>query len=77
MIALTAREAELSRQLHEALDALARIVSVANLVAHEGPDGFVAGYDMPVGPIHAAIPLLTSHGIVVNLDGTINGEARQ
>lgn len=59
-------------QLTEVLDALARIVSVANVCAVEGDDGFIAGYDIPVGPIHGAIPLLARHGITVNIDGTIH-----
>lgn len=50
---------------------LARIVAVANVSAIDGEDGFVARYDMPVGPIHAAIKYLAEQGIYVTYDGQI------
>lgn len=71
-----AEEAEAERDQHRKLSGqanylLARIVAIANISAIEGADGFVASYDMPVGPIHKAIPFLSEQGIVVTLDGRI------
>lgn len=66
-VASLPREVDLPR----ALDLLARIVALANISAIDGEDGFVASYDMPVGPIHAAIPFLASHGIVATIDGRV------
>lgn len=55
---------------------LARIVAVANLGAIEGADGFIEAYNLPVGPIHKAIPFLAEQGIAVTQDGQIkNGPA--
>jgi hypothetical protein len=50
---------------------LARVVAAANISPIEGEDGFVASYDMPVGPIHKAIPFLAEQGIHVTYDGQI------
>ena len=50
---------------------LARVVAAANVGAVDGEDGFIERYDMPVGPIHKAIPFLSEAGIVVTLDGRI------
>lgn len=50
---------------------LARLVAAANISAIEGADGFIERYDMPVGPIHKAIPFLAEQGIVVTYDGQI------
>ena len=50
---------------------LARVVAAANVGAIDGEDGFIERYDMPVGPIHKAIPFLSEVGIVVTLDGRI------
>ncbi|MEN6545198.1 MAG: hypothetical protein ABFE07_04075 [Armatimonadia bacterium] len=55
---------------------LARIVAAANLGAIEGADGFIEAYNLPVGPIHKAIPFLAEQGIAVTQDGQIkNGPA--
>lgn len=51
---------------------LARIVAAANVGAIDGADGFVESYNLPVGPIHKAIPFLQDQGIVVTLDGQIH-----
>lgn len=50
---------------------LARIVAAANLGAIDGADGFAESYNLPVGPIHKAIPFLQEQGIVVTADGQI------
>ena len=50
---------------------LARVLSVANVSAIDGADGFIERYDMPVGPIHKIIPFLNEQGIVVTNDGQI------
>lgn len=50
---------------------LARIIAAANLGAINGADGFVESYNLPVGPIHKAIPFLQEQGIVVTADGQI------
>lgn len=57
--------------LEEANQILARIVSAANKGPLEGEDGFILGYQMAVGPIHAAIPFLQKQGIVVTASGEI------
>lgn len=49
----------------EADEILARIVSAANKGALPGEDGFIWGYQMAVGPVHAAIAYLQRQGIVV------------
>lgn len=59
--------------LSEANMILARIVAAANKGPLEGEDGFILGYQMAVGPIHAAIPFLQKNGIVVMPDGEIRG----
>lgn len=61
----------MDNELSEANAILARIVAAANMGALEGEDGFVWGYQMSVGPIHAAIPFLQKQGIVVTLKGEI------
>lgn len=58
-------------QVSEANDILARIVSVANKGPLEGEDGFILGYQMAPGPIHAAIPFLQKQGIVFTTSGEI------
>lgn len=50
---------------------LARIVAAANLGAIDGADGFIESYNLPVGPIHKAIPFLNEQGIVVTEEGQI------
>jgi len=57
--------------LDEANSILARIVAAANKAPLEGEDGFILGYQMAVGPIHAAIPFLQKQGIVVTARGDI------
>jgi hypothetical protein len=49
---------------------LARIVAAANLGAI-GTGDFIESYNLPVGPIHKAIPFLQEQGIVVTTDGQI------
>jgi hypothetical protein len=57
---------------------LARIVAAANLGAIDGSDGFIESYNLPVGPIHKAIPFLQEQGIVITEDGQIfNGPEQQ
>jgi hypothetical protein len=55
---------------------LARIVAAANIGAIDGSDGFVESYNLPVGPIHRAIPFLSEQGIVVTLDGQIRNASK-
>lgn len=50
---------------------LARVVAAATLGAVEGDDGFIQSYNLPVGPIHKAIPFLNEQGIIVTNDGQI------
>lgn len=61
----------MSDDLSEANDLLARIVAAANVSAIDGEDGFIESYNLPVGPIHKAIPYLARQGIVVTADGQI------
>ena len=63
-------------RISEANRILARIVSAANKGPIEGEDGFILGYEMSVGPIHAAIPFLQKQGIVVTTDGTIHDRSK-
>jgi len=70
-----AREGVEKRILGQANYLLARIVAAANLGAVEGEDGFIKSYNLPVGPIHKAIPFLQEQGIVVTLDGQIHDDA--
>lgn len=55
----------------QAMDLLAEVVAAANLGAVDGDDGFVESYNVPVGPIHKAIPFLAEQGIVVTSDGQV------
>ncbi|WP_449408021.1 hypothetical protein [Microbacterium maritypicum] len=64
-------------QVSEANRILARIVSAANKGPLEGEDGFILGYQMAPGPIHAAIPFLQKQGIVVTTSGEIRTPAVQ
>lgn len=67
-----------AESLTEANHLLAKIVASAMVGAIEGADGFVESYNLPVGPIHKAIPFLQEQGIVVTYDGQIrNGPERQ
>jgi hypothetical protein len=59
------------RLLGQANLLLARIVAAANLGAIDGQDGFIESYNLPVGPIHKAIPFLNEQGITVTNDGQI------
>lgn len=65
------------RLLGQANYLLARIVATANLGAIDGTDGFVDSYNLPVGPIHKAIPFLQEQGIVVTTDGQIKNGPEQ
>lgn len=60
-----------SESLARANYLLARIVAAANVGAIDGPDGFIESYNLPVGPIHKAIPFLNEQGIHVTWDGEI------
>ena len=60
------------QQGREEIDVLARVVSSANTGAINGDDGFVESYNVMPGPIHAAIPLLARHGVVVDQDGLVH-----
>jgi hypothetical protein len=66
--AVAAKDRRLSGQANLLL---ARIVAAANLGAIDGADGFIESYNLPVGPIHKAIPFLHEQGIVVTNDGQI------
>lgn len=69
----------MSTPLDEALEVLAHIVSQANVnpvVATDKHGEYIARYDMPVGSIHKAIPLLARHGIVVDQYGAIHRASR-
>lgn len=62
--------AALQAQLGAALEALSHVVAQANVNAVGGE--FIERYDMPVGSIHKAIPLLAEHGIVVDVYGYVH-----
>jgi hypothetical protein len=72
---LRAESAKHRRLSGQANYLLARIIAAANLSAIDGDDGFVASYNLPVGPIHKAIPFLNEQGIVVTNDGQIKNAA--
>lgn len=59
---LEAERDALRAQLDNVANVIERIVDVANFSAIEGDDGFIWRYDMPPGPIHAAIKKLNELG---------------
>ena len=66
-----------SRLLGQANYLLAKVVAAANVGAIDGEDGFVESYNLPVGPIHKAIPFLQEQGIVITQDGQIKNGPEQ
>lgn len=75
---LRERVAELEAQAEKLTTILDRIVEVANHSAIEGAEGFIWRYDMPPGPIHAAIKALQEAGHPVANVGAVrfNPEAK-